>query len=314
VAREGAQARAVEGKGDYPKSNEKRQLSEALTPMKLNLNTLSTSWNSLLAGSFLVLGAWSGKAQISLGVCPGTNAPVTTAEDTPLTFTLQRPPEASCVGTPGPVRLVSIYALNGTVTTTDVFANPPTVTYTPNPNFSGTDIVYWNLDQSNCCNIQVYAPVIVTPLGGPGQLTPEFATVRVGDRLDCSLTWTHPAGWLALNTIDLVIADDAGSVLSVRWNQAQNTFSLFNPGNGNFSQPAPAGSNQRLQASGATVYVQQCGSLGSGPTGPSVVLYFSLSFKPQAAGRTFQVNVLVTDDFGAEQGWEDVGALTVTKK
>jgi hypothetical protein len=284
--------------------------------MKLNLNTLSTSWNSLVAGAVLVLGAWSGKAQSTLGTCPGTNSPVTTSENTPITFTLQRPAQASCVEPPGPVQIATIYALNGTVSTTNVFANPPTITYTPSLNFVGTDIVYWRLVQSNCCEIQVQAPVIVRPNDSPlgtAELAPELASVRVGERLDCSLTWTHPQRWQLLKTIDLVIADDAGSILDVRWKEPENTFSLFKPGSAKFVDTAVAGSAQRLDTPGATLYLRQSGSQGSGPTGQSVTIHYSLSFKPQAAGRTFTVEAVATDDFGNEQG-EEVGALTVLGK
>jgi hypothetical protein len=51
--------------------------------------------------------------------------------------------------------------------------------------------------------------------------------------------------------------------------------------------------------------------IGSGETGPSVVLNLALQFKPGAAGRTFAVEVKAADDSGGVQGWDQVGRITV---
>jgi hypothetical protein len=42
-----------------------------------------------------------------------------------------------------------------------------------------------------------------------------------------------------------------------------------------------------------------------------VTIEYNLSFKPQAAGRTFNVEVAATDDAGIQQGFEPVGTITV---
>ena len=52
-------------------------------------------------------------------------------------------------------------------------------------------------------------------------------------------------------------------------------------------------------------------STGGGPPGRTVTIEYSLSFKPQAAGRTFSVEAFATDDAGNQQGFESVGTLTV---
>ena len=54
--------------------------------------------------------------------------------------------------------------------------------------------------------------------------------------------------------------------------------------------------------------------IGSGPTGPSVLLNPILSFKPQAAGRVLRMDALATDDFGNKQGFDRVGTITVLPK
>jgi len=58
-----------------------------------------------------------------------------------------------------------------------------------------------------------------------------------------------------------------------------------------------------LQTPQATLYLAETSVVGSGPTGPSVTLNLSLSFKPQTAGRTFTVEVAATDDLGNQDGF-----------
>ena len=57
------------------------------------------------------------------------------------------------------------------------------------------------------------------------------------------------------------------------------------------------------------MYLQQC--TGGGPPGKTATIDFSLSFKPEAAGRTFSVEAFATDDAGNQQGFESVGTVTV---
>ena len=52
-------------------------------------------------------------------------------------------------------------------------------------------------------------------------------------------------------------------------------------------------------------------STGGGLPGQTATIDFNLSFKPQAAGRTFSVEAFATDDAGNQQGFESVGTLTV---
>jgi VCBS repeat-containing protein len=145
---------------------------------------------------------------------------------------------------------------------------------------------------------------------GTAQLIPAEATVQPGERFAYSLIWSHPERWRLLNTVDLLISDDAGSILRVRFDEAANTFSVINPATGQPGRTARPGEPSRLESNTATVYMDQTEVVASGPTGPSVLLNYSLSFKPQAAGRTCRVEALATDDFGHTQT-EPVGTLMV---
>jgi hypothetical protein len=146
-------------------------------------------------------------------------------------------------------------------------------------------------------------------LVGTAALTPENSTVGVGEPIDLSLAWTHPVGWRRLDSVDLLLVDDEGAALTVRWHEAENSFSLFNPAADRFVRTAEAGSPARFETSGATLYLREC--TGGGPPGHTATINFNLSFKPHAAGRTFRVEASATDDEGNQQGFEPVGTITV---
>ena len=150
---------------------------------------------------------------------------------------------------------------------------------------------------------------LLTRSVGTAALTPENSVVNVGEPVDLSLTWTHPVGWRKLNSVDLLLVDEEGAILPVRWNEAPNNFSLFNPAADRFVRTAGAGSPTRFETSAATLYLQE--STGGGPPGQTVTIQYSLSFKPRAAGRTFSVEAFATDDERNEQGFESVGTITV---
>ncbi len=147
---------------------------------------------------------------------------------------------------------------------------------------------------------------------GTTELIPAQATVAVGERLNYGFVWTHPEQWRKLETMDLRISDDEGVIFHLHWNEPGNTFRLINSANGEPGPESLPGSPLRLETSAATLHLAESSVIGSGPTGLSVLLDLSLSFKPQAAGRTYRVEAFATDDFGHQQGWEPVGTLTVT--
>lgn len=124
---------------------------------------------------------------------------------------------------------------------------------------------------------------------GASGLNPSNVAIQVGEHLNLALTWTHPERWRLLDKIDLRILDDESSVIWVRFDERSNTFSLFNPESGRYENPVQPGSPQRLESNAATVYLADSLVQGSGSTGRSVTLTYNLSFKPRAAGRTFQV-------------------------
>jgi hypothetical protein len=73
--------------------------------------------------------------------------------------------------------------------------------------------------------------------------------------------------------------------------EASNSFSRFHPHTGRFGEAVQPGSHARFHGSDVTLLLDGTEVIGSGPTGPSVVLNLALKFKPGAAGRTFAVEM-----------------------
>jgi len=143
---------------------------------------------------------------------------------------------------------------------------------------------------------------------------PPEAMVKVGERFTYGVKWTHPMRWRLLDTLYLRIIDEEDAVLNVRFTEADNTFSLFDAANGKFLRPGVPGSRTHFETSAAVMYLEKSDVIGSGPTGPSVLLNLNLSFKPKAAGRAFRVEAFATDDEGNQQGFDEAGIIAVLRK
>jgi hypothetical protein len=148
---------------------------------------------------------------------------------------------------------------------------------------------------------------------GTAEGIPLDMTTRVGDDTGYGVQWTVPApeNWHSLSTLDIRFVDEQDEILQLRWDEASNTFSEVNPNNGHVFNPALPGSRRHFESSAVTLFLQNSEVIGSGPTGPSVLLNLHLNFKPRAAGRTFTVQARATDDSGVDQGWDSAGEITV---
>lgn len=150
---------------------------------------------------------------------------------------------------------------------------------------------------------------------GTFDLTPgNAAVVAVRGRLNYAFTWTVPAplNWHDLQFLQLRIRDDNGIILSLLFDEASNTFVLLNRTTGQPERGSLPGRPNLLETPEATLHLAETSVVGSGPTGPSVTLNLSLSFKPSAAGRTFVVEVAASDDLGNHDDFAQAGTLTVT--
>ena len=88
-----------------------------------------------------------------------------------------------------------------------------------------------------------------------------------------------------------------------------NTFSLYNFSAGKYGPAFVPGSSNKLEGNSATLYLADTAVTSAGP---AVTLTLSLSFKNQAAGGLYQVEVAASDDLGNASDFIPAGVLTVT--
>jgi VCBS repeat-containing protein len=138
---------------------------------------------------------------------------------------------------------------------------------------------------------------------------PPNVMARVGERFDYSVQWTHPERWRLLDTIEVRITDEEDEGLTVHFDETSNTFSLLEPRS--WLRSAAPGERTQFETPLAVMYLEESEVIGSGPTGPSVLLKLNLSFKAQSAGHLFRVEAFATDDLGTRQGFDPVGTITV---
>jgi hypothetical protein len=141
---------------------------------------------------------------------------------------------------------------------------------------------------------------------------PENAFAKVGEDMNYGIQWTvpDPASWRSLDIMDVVLFDEEGEILQVRWDEAANSFTQL-AGHSEFAGIREwPGIRMVFQSSAVSMFLKDTQVIGSGPTGSSVLLNLHLRFKPQAAGRTFSVLVVARDDEGSVQQ-EVAGTISV---
>jgi hypothetical protein len=148
---------------------------------------------------------------------------------------------------------------------------------------------------------------------GTFRLSPANGAVAAGESVPLALTWTHPGTWRDLETLQLRLRDEQGTVLWVRFDEASGTLRLVDPRTNRLGHPVAVGGNGVLGGPTAMVLPRDSSVVAAGPTDPTVTVTFSVRLKQKAAGRTFLVEVLATDDVGRRQGFDLAGRLTVSR-
>jgi hypothetical protein len=154
------------------------------------------------------------------------------------------------------------------------------------------------------------------PAVGDAECVPFATNAAINDLATVSLRWTVPgnASWHSLDAVEFRLIDDAGEILHARWEEASNAFFFFDADTGRYVGPDLPGSNARFERPEVAMLLSNTQVIGSGPLGPSVALNLGLRFKPQAAGRTFQVEARAGDKSGSAQGWVPAGTISVLPK
>jgi thiol-disulfide isomerase/thioredoxin len=146
-------------------------------------------------------------------------------------------------------------------------------------------------------------------------LTNPAATVPSKQPFVLGLKWTVPGGsWRELKTLDIRLVDDDGIAIWLRFDQATDSISLFNPSSGKFGPAKPIAVNGTLSHAGASIDLGATTRTTLGPTDPTIMLNLSLTLGKQFAGRRFTVQLAATDDLGNEQGFANAGRITVLGK
>jgi hypothetical protein len=148
---------------------------------------------------------------------------------------------------------------------------------------------------------------------GTFELLPADAAVAAHERLNFTFTWFVPAPlvWRNLEHLQFRIREGEETILSVLFDEKSNAFVLLNETTGRPERGFLPGRPNRLESSQAALHLAETTVVGSGPTGQSVTLNLALSFKPQAAGRVFDVEVAASNDFGQRDEFIHAGWLTV---
>jgi len=183
------------------------------------------------------------------------------------------------------------------------------------PQNGGTSFCRTVTIQSSGTTTGVNFPVVEGKVG-VSTMTPATQTVRPFDPVFVDVQWTHTGGrWVALKNAVIRFAAAAGSEgLQIRFDEASRTFSVYHPVVNRWSRPLPAGTDDTLHTLEGALVLRDTQVLGTGPTGPSVTLRLALRFSPLARGKTYRASILLEDDDGFLQGFDDLGAVTVARR
>jgi hypothetical protein len=142
----------------------------------------------------------------------------------------------------------------------------------------------------------------------------------VGQTQDFTTTCSDPDGWHDISTIDFKIAksNPAGNgngvpiALWVQFDEGSNLVRFYNPDSGTWQTGTP-GSNVILASRFAEINLAQTSVHGSGPTGKSVQITWSIVFKEASVMNNYKQYLKITDDHGLTTGFDKVGSWSVTR-
>jgi len=131
-------------------------------------------------------------------------------------------------------------------------------------------------------------------------------------------TCSDPDGWHDIATIDFKIARSDGNgdgvplALWVQFNENTNLIRFYDPDSQTWSQGEP-GSNVVLSSRFAALHLSDTSIVGSGPTGTSVQIVWSIVFKDAAIMHDYKQYLKITDDAGLTTGFDKVGSWNITR-
>jgi len=147
---------------------------------------------------------------------------------------------------------------------------------------------------------------------------PSLGSSGVGQTQTFTTTCSDPDGWHDIATIDFKIAksDAQGNgvpiPLWVQFNENANLIRFYDSDSQTWQQGEP-GTNVVLSSRFADLHLAQTSVLGSGPTGSSVQITWSIVFKDAAIMNNYKQYLKITDDGGLTTGFDKVGSWSVIR-
>jgi hypothetical protein len=151
-----------------------------------------------------------------------------------------------------------------------------------------------------------------------GVNNPSDGSSHVGQTQTFTTTCSDPDGWHDISTIDFKIAKSDGNgngvplALWVQFDEGSKLVRFYNPDSQTWDEGAP-GSNVVLSNRFAEINLAQTSVQGSGPTGPSVQITWSIVFKDAARMNNYKQYLKITDDAGLTTGFDKVGSWSVAR-
>ena len=149
---------------------------------------------------------------------------------------------------------------------------------------------------------------------------PANGASQVGQLQSFVTTCSDPDGWHDIATIDFKIAksEPTGNgngvpiALWVQFNENTGLVRFYDPDTQTWSQGQP-GTNVVLSSRFAELHLANTVVVGSGPTGASVQIMWSIVFKKAAIMNDYKQYLKITDDEGSTTGFDKVGSWSVTR-
>jgi hypothetical protein len=146
---------------------------------------------------------------------------------------------------------------------------------------------------------------------GLAALAPSDSVTPVNRHTPLTLTWTSPARWRDITTVDLRLRGDRGIAIWLRFDETANTFGLINPPDVSLGPAFPPGSPEELRGRFVTVILSESTWRAREPDAASVDITFTLRFVPEVAGNLYEIEAAASGDAGDVRDFEPVGAIMV---
>ncbi|HEY7088835.1 MAG TPA: carbohydrate-binding protein, partial [Tepidisphaeraceae bacterium] len=150
---------------------------------------------------------------------------------------------------------------------------------------------------------------------GTFSLSPGAGSVHVGQDIKLALSWTVPDGasWHTLKNVKLrfVDPDDGHTILWINYQEATNTFQLYDPKANTYSSSAAAGTHTVLANRFAELRLAKSSVHADSPLSSTVTLTLDIVFHQPSRKRHLRAEAAASDDAGHVQGFDLAGTLDV---